>query len=212
MSRYAIHNKVNSYSTHGILIRSVGKNQCVLDVGCNEGYIGRACDPSNTFYGVDNDSESLAVAKEHYADVAQINLNQCEKLPWDLQFDLILFGDVLEHLVDPLPVYQMLIKNYLKKGGRIVVSLPNIANWQIRMNLLFGKFDYQNTGILDRTHLHFYTYTSAKKAFEIEGYHISKATGGSNFLGTFIRLIPFTKKLFAHSIIMVLEKNNSRGE
>ncbi len=72
------------------------------------------------------------------------------------QYDVILLLDVLEHLVDPLFALEELSLR-LKNGGRILISVPNIAHWSIRLSLLFGRFEYTDRGILDRTHLQFFT-------------------------------------------------------
>ena len=71
-------------------------------------------------------------------------------------FDVMIFGDVLEHLKNPLAVLRQLATS-LKEDGAIIISLPNIANIYVRLSLLVGRFDYQERGILDRTHLRFFT-------------------------------------------------------
>lgn len=205
MSRYARRQTPRRYSTHAILAASVGTGQCVLDVGCNEGYIGRACDRSNTFYGIDVDPQALAVAQQHYAAAALVDLNQTSCLPWEVQFDLLIFGDVLEHLVDPPGAYRALVTRYLKPGGRIVVSLPNIANWRIRLDLLLGRFEYTDTGILDRTHLHFYTFSAARKTFASADTRLTRISGGSSLFGALIQALPFTRSLLANTIILQLQ-------
>jgi 2-polyprenyl-3-methyl-5-hydroxy-6-metoxy-1,4-benzoquinol methylase len=84
-------------------------------------------------------------------------------------FDVIVFGDVLEHLSDPQQVLQD-IKPYLNENGILVLSLPNIALWRIRIALLFGKFEYSDRGVLDRTHLRFFTLQSAQALVRQAGY------------------------------------------
>lgn len=75
--------------------------------------------------------------------------------------DLILCLDVLEHLVDPWKTVQR-IDPFLKPGGTLIISVPNVRNYHVLMNLLFkGRFEYTNEGILDRTHLRFFTRSSA---------------------------------------------------
>jgi 2-polyprenyl-3-methyl-5-hydroxy-6-metoxy-1,4-benzoquinol methylase len=71
-------------------------------------------------------------------------------------FDVIVFGDVLEHLKSPVTVLRGLAA-FLKEDGAAIISLPNVANIYVRLQLLLGRFDYQDRGILDRTHLHFFT-------------------------------------------------------
>jgi SAM-dependent methyltransferase len=94
-----------------------------------------------------------------------------EKLP-DLperSLDLILFLDVLEHLTNPWQTLRD-IDCLLKPGGRFIISVPNIRNYHILSALLFkGRFDYTDDGILDRTHLRFFTLASAKKLAEASG-------------------------------------------
>jgi SAM-dependent methyltransferase len=71
-------------------------------------------------------------------------------------FDAIVYGDVLEHLSDPLPVLVALNRS-LAAGGRVIVSVPNVAHLWVRLSLLLGRWDYGDRGILDRTHLRFFT-------------------------------------------------------
>jgi SAM-dependent methyltransferase len=77
-------------------------------------------------------------------------------------FDVIVYGDVLEHLVDPLDVLVEL-NEYLAPGGRVVISMPNVAHLWIRLSLLFGRFQYADRGLLDRTHLRFFTERSVRE-------------------------------------------------
>ncbi|PYT05283.1 MAG: glycosyltransferase/methyltransferase, partial [Acidobacteria bacterium] len=78
------------------------------------------------------------------------------------QYDAIIFGDVLEHLHNPGVVLEKLSR-LLKPGGKILLSLPNIANIWIRISLLMGRFNYSRLGILDETHLRFFTLKTAKQ-------------------------------------------------
>ena len=78
------------------------------------------------------------------------------------QFDVILFSDMLEHLADPLDV---LMRHYqlLAPGGQMLISLPNVAIWNVRLALLLGRFEYGDTGTLDRTHMRFFTRRSFRR-------------------------------------------------
>ena len=71
-----------------------------------------------------------------------------------------MFADVLEHLRDPASAVLERCIPALKESGKLIISVPNIANWIVRLSLLFGKFDYMDRGILDRTHLRFFTMSS----------------------------------------------------
>ncbi len=72
------------------------------------------------------------------------------------QFDLVTYGDVLEHLLEPQDVLRE-TRNLLAPGGRVLISLPNIAFWTMRVKLLMGRFEYESMGLLDYTHLRFFT-------------------------------------------------------
>ena len=87
------------------------------------------------------------------------------------RFDVVTFGDVLEHLVDPLAVL-IRVKDILNERGYIVASVPNIGHSSIRLALLKGRFDYTEKGLLDRTHLRFFTQESLADLFHVAGYDV----------------------------------------
>lgn len=86
----------------------------------------------------------------------------------------ILCGDVLEHLRDPVAVLSRL-RTRLRPGGVAVVSVPNVANWSVRLGLLAGRFEYHDRGILDRTHLRFFTWRSAQAMVRDAGFELLDA-------------------------------------
>jgi 2-polyprenyl-3-methyl-5-hydroxy-6-metoxy-1,4-benzoquinol methylase len=97
-----------------------------------------------------------------------------QKLPkFDNKFDLIVLGDVLEHLKRPDIILKNL-KELLASHGRIIISVPNIAQIKIRLKLLLGNFDYQDYGIMDRTHLKFFTQKTIKNLIIQAGYQIER--------------------------------------
>jgi hypothetical protein len=102
-----------------------------------------------------------------------------ELLPELGLFDVVLLADVLEHLVQPFEVLRM-ARSFLRSAGGVVASLPNIAHWTVRWNLLRGRFDYQPLGIMDATHLRWFTARSLHRLFAQAGYRIveSKASAG----------------------------------
>lgn len=137
----------------------------VLDVGCATGILGEylakelACD----VIGVDCEQEALEVAKARgsYSDLHLCDLQRCDfsALFEQTEFDAIIFGDVLEHLVDPVALIES-CRGVLATDGQLLVSLPNVAHGSIKINLLANRFDYTSEGLLDQTHLRFYTRTS----------------------------------------------------
>ncbi len=124
-------------------------------------------------------------------------------------FDVVLAMAVIEHLVDPLSTLKNLRK-VLKQNGKIIVTLPNVAHWSVRFSLLRGRFDYEEYGIMDRTHLHFYTIKTAKELLRESGYRITEIAFDSVGGGypRFSRIMAkFFPNIFAYQILLVGQKN-----
>lgn len=167
------------YSTHTLLLNEIPAGEKVLEIGSASGYLGEYLirEKKCEVWGLepDNDFYSRALNKE-YKELLNNTVEEfltIDKYPKEY-FDSILIGDVLEHLADPNSILAGL-KKYLKPDGKIIISLPNIASYKIRISLLFGNFQMQDAGILDRTHLHFYTYRSAREMIESAGLKITKS-------------------------------------
>lgn len=146
----------------------------VLDVGAwtgaNGGYLAREAGLSVD--GVELDPLAAAEAEGyqqmHVGSIEDRALQ--ERLGRD--YDAILFLDVLEHLVDPAAVLEA-ARNWLRPSGVVLCSIPNVANWRLRLGLLAGRFDYTETGLLDRTHLRWFTRKTAKQLLTDSGYRIT---------------------------------------
>jgi SAM-dependent methyltransferase len=110
--------------------------------------------------GIDLDPEA-ATENSFAEDVIVIDLDRDDFIPklGDRVFDVALFGDVLEHLRDPLAVLRR-VREFLVPGGYVVVSVPNVTHVDVRLALLEGRFEYRDLGLLDRTHLRFFTAVS----------------------------------------------------
>ena len=134
-----------------------------------------------------------------------VDLNTNYQKTMDKKFDLIIFADILEHTIHPEKILEYYSTNLLKQKGKIIISVPNIANWNIRLKLLFGKFDYTKTGILDETHLKFFTYNSIKKIIP-NNCKIRKELYGASMLGHIIKIISFLRNLLATNIILIVKK------
>jgi len=155
--------KAFKYSSHYWILKMLEREPepvSILDVGTASGYLGKAWKKlGHHVTGVEFDAVAAEKAKENYNSFQIADIETFE-FPYRDEFDYIVFADVLEHLRDPAAVLRRCIPG-LKESGKIVISLPNVANWVIRLGLLFGKFDYTDRGILDRTHLRFFTLRSA---------------------------------------------------
>ena len=163
MSKYDYFN-TNPYSVHQKIIHFVGQNKLVLDVGCSEGLLSKKMKENNcSVVGIEQDKEAAQIAKEYcqdliIGDVETIDLNT----KYENYFDILIFADILEHLKEPSDVLKR-FKKYLKDDGCLIISLPNISNWKIRLQMLLGNFEYNEYGILDNGHIRFFNEKSTKK-------------------------------------------------
>lgn len=156
------------------LAECVPKNKKILDVGCATGNMGKYLieQKGATVYGLDISSKAIQQASKVLNKAVCLNIEK-KSVPFKELFDVILFGDVLEHLFDPMNMLKKIKKN-LKKNGLIICSIPNIANIEIRLSLLLGNFDYSDFGILDRSHIRFFTLKTIKQMFQQLDYTIEK--------------------------------------
>jgi 2-polyprenyl-3-methyl-5-hydroxy-6-metoxy-1,4-benzoquinol methylase len=189
-----------------VFVQLAAKGRRVLETGCSTGFLSRhLVERGCTVTGVEVDHEAAEQARRWCERVVVADLNQSD---WVARvggsYDTILFGDVLEHLVDPEGTLRRAAE-VLDPKGRIIICLPNIAHWTIRANLLRGKFEYTSTGILDVTHLRFFTPETARQMIQNAGYRITSTHPimGGGRIGKHIRaLFP---GLFTKQIIFVTE-------
>lgn len=191
------------YGTHQIASRLMRGSETVLDVGCSEGYLA-LLNPDIDFYGIDQNITALSIAKKRYKKVWKLDLNEGE-IPEKMQFECILFLDILEHLLFPKKVLLHFLK-YLRKDGVVVISLPNVANIAIRLSLLLGRFDYTDAGILDKTHLHLYTLKTAQQLIQDAGLKIITVQFSSNHFGFLFEYFPWLGTLLGFNIILKCKK------
>lgn len=159
-------------TSHRHMVEMVGSNKSVLDVGCATGYLARTLKAfGNRVTGVEYDAEAAELARAHAERVVQADLDRDDLsvLLAGQRFDVIVFGDVLEHLRDPLPPLRQ-AKMLLAPGGYVVISIPNVGHGDVRMSLLLGRFPYRNLGLLDNTHLRFFTRTTVRQMLQDAGF------------------------------------------
>lgn len=151
----------------------------VLEIGCGSGAFGalvkqeRGC----RYTGVELMEQAASQARSKLDEVLVANIEQ-SSLPFpQASFDCLVCNDVLEHLIDPWSTLNTLVK-YLQPGGYVVASLPNVRFSEVVKDLVFRKrWDYQNEGVLDRTHLRFFTESSMRSLFESSGLEILRLKG-----------------------------------
>ena len=180
---YAI--KRSLYSTHFYGFRIVGKDQRVLEIHCGDGSFGsELAAAGNRVTGVDT-TPSVPLAAG-YQNVIDADLEKgLTGLPLG-RFDRVLLLDTVEHLRDPRALLES-CKGVLADRGRLVVSVPNTVNFTVRFAFLFGRFQYGERGILDWSHLRFFTAKSATALLEGQGYRV---TGRHYTIIPLERLIP----------------------
>ncbi|TAH53206.1 MAG: class I SAM-dependent methyltransferase [Chloroflexota bacterium] len=156
---------------------AVPENAVVLDVGCSTGHLGRMLVDSRhcTVDGIEIDPDAAAIAAQSYRQVFAGDLSDGDfhnHIPLGA-YDVALYMDVLEHLAEPGSLINQLERN-LKGSGFALASIPNVANWQVRFELMRGRFEYTDlgTGIMDQSHLRFFTLSTLKGLFEQSGYQV----------------------------------------
>lgn len=186
------------HNPHVKIVSRVAPNGKVLDVGCASGYLARELKKKNcVVVGIEINREMAAVARNYCDKVIVTDIEEVVELPIpEKEFDFIILSDVLEHLRRPDLVI-IKLKRYLAPDGLLIASIPNIARIEIRLKLLFGKFNYQDTGIMSKVHLRFFTLKTAKDMFKGAGYKIIQMdyTG----LGSRFRILP---TLFAFQFLL----------
>ena len=146
----------------------------VLDIGCGTGWTAKELIDKKgcEVIGVEPNESRAEVARSNGIQVHVGYLEDLRIEEVDL-FDIVLFGDVLEHLSNPLSILCD-AKKYLRPGGSVVVSVPNVAHWMVRLDLLRGRFNYQQAGIMDATHLRWFTEKTLRLLLENAGYRVDE--------------------------------------
>lgn len=158
---------------YAAIMRRLTPRSSVLEIGCHTGYFTRALAAAgHDVLGVEHDPEAAAEATAGGSQVMVGDVEDPALLGGlDRRFDVILLMDVLEHLRDPVATLHRL-RPCLNGGGRVLITGPNVAFFAVRVGLLLGRWEYQDTGILDRTHLRFYTKSAWQDMVQQSGYHV----------------------------------------
>ena len=159
-------------STYAFALGFVGANKRVLEFGCATGHVSQALrDQGCHVTGIEIDPDAAAIAADRADEVIVVDVEADDFLTHlpSPPYEVAMFGDVLEHLRDPLRVLRA-TRTVLEPHGMLVVSLPNIAHVDVRLSLLRGHFTYSDIGLLDETHLHFFTRESVDRLLRDAGF------------------------------------------
>jgi 2-polyprenyl-3-methyl-5-hydroxy-6-metoxy-1,4-benzoquinol methylase len=156
------------------ILGRVPQGATVLDVGAWTGAHGHwlAERRGATVDGVELNADAAAEARGYREMVVGSIEDPALRERVGSGYDAILFLDVLEHLVYPEKVLRA-VRRWLAPGGVVLCSIPNVAHWRVRLALLRGRFDYEDSGLLDRTHQRWYTRRTAQELVREAGYELT---------------------------------------
>lgn len=193
ISRY---HKINDYRKEAI-IRFIGfsANPVILDIGCAYGLLGAEFKKRTScqFYGADISNKAITEAKQVLNNAWQVNLEE-DFLNWPeelkgKEYDVVIISELLEHLFEPEKLL-LNLKKLAKHDKFIIITVPNLLFWKNRLKIMLGQFNYTDQGVMDRGHIHFFTWVSFKKMIQEAGYKIVAVdnhfpTRGTKWFGQF---------------------------
>jgi len=171
---------------HGISLQLVGTDKRVLELGAANGHVTKELKARGNSVVAVEIEEALRGELEAITDSVVItdldDLDLIDKVARE-QFDVVLAGDVLEHTIHTRLILEE-IRQLLKPGGYLVISVPNIAHGDVRLALLNGEFRYRDVGILDRTHRTFFTRETLIEFLTANGFHNLEVFASTTPVGT----------------------------
>ena len=177
MKNTPMHDNVN-HDLLGIVPKGVER---VVEVGCSSGAMGAAflaANPGCEYIGIELEPEYAERARERVSEVVVANIEQMEDRAFEILFptDCWIFGDVLEHLYDPWKTLKRL-RASLSDRGCVVACIPNAQHWTVQAKLNTGHFRYEDAGLLDRTHIRWFTRRTIIELFDSSGFQIEEMGG-----------------------------------
>jgi 2-polyprenyl-3-methyl-5-hydroxy-6-metoxy-1,4-benzoquinol methylase len=156
------------------IVALLGTGVAVLELGCGAGGTGRAAleaGKASRYVGIELSPAAAAEAAKHLSEVLVGDVEALDLTALHGGFDALIISEVLEHLTDPWTTLCRLAQ-CLKPGGRVYASSPNVAHWTVIRGLLAGRFDYDEKGVMDRTHLRWFTPQSYGELFRSAGFEV----------------------------------------
>jgi methionine biosynthesis protein MetW len=175
----------------------------VLDVGCGTGSVTTIANrgKNNIVHGIEPDVARVKIARSRGIEVFEGHFTD-DYFVGREKFDVIVFADVLEHVAEPAELLRVARKG-LMPDGILLVSVPNVAHWSVRINLLLGRFDYTDMGIMDATHLRWFTAKTISELLTRTGFEIleCKQTAGVDLIEYRNRPFTWMPRRFRRSVI-----------
>ncbi|MFA6304907.1 MAG: class I SAM-dependent methyltransferase [Patescibacteria group bacterium] len=203
----AKYHKINDYRKNAI-IRWLTQNshKTILDIGCSNGILGQEVKKLMPcrFFGTDISAQAVHEAKQVLDNAWQFNLeDEIVNWPEELRqnnYDAIVLSEVLEHLFEPENLL-IKLKELPQADKEILITVPNLLFWKNRLKIFFGQFNYTNQGIMDKSHIHFFSWASFKKMIADSGYRIIEIDNHAPTRGT-KQLVKIWPGLFAYRFIV----------
>jgi methionine biosynthesis protein MetW len=190
--RYGVDHTGDPDEVAGVISSLVPLGARVLDVGCGTGSLAAVLRNARRaeVVGVEPDSRRAAVARDAGLQVHSGYFTE-SLLPEMGLFDVVVFADVLEHLAHPMALLELAMCA-LNSSGAVIVSVPNVAHWSVRLRLMRGRFEYERCGIMDATHVRWFTRAALRRFLERAGLHVEAMlpTAGK-LLDLYGRLFPW---------------------
>lgn len=186
--------KADPSSSHGVIlacVQDLPAGTRILDVGAATGILGELLRGKGfALYGIEPSPRWAEAARKHYQELMCCSLEQAPD-PFLSGYDVAICADVLEHMPDPRSALQRLT-SLQPMGCKFIVSVPNVANLWVRLNLLLGRFPYAERGILDSTHLRFFTRDSLLAMVRSVGLKVGRTIATPIPLGLIYPSLPRT--------------------
>lgn len=177
-----------------VLAAVPARARMVLDVGCGTGRLGRSIKERQRCQvtGITHSADEAQQAREWLDTVRETDLERFEPVAGQ-RFDAIVLSHVLEHIRDPERLLKRILREALP-GATVIVAVPNVLWWRQRMEFVRGRFRYADSGIMDRTHVHFFDLETAKKlmldcGMTLETIDVAGGWPGSRFFGPFQKVL-----------------------
>jgi 2-polyprenyl-3-methyl-5-hydroxy-6-metoxy-1,4-benzoquinol methylase len=154
-----------------VALLSTGPDAYILEIGCGDGATGsvaRAAGKAGHYVGIELMPEIAEHARTNLSEVITADIENFDLVSFQDKFDALIMSEVIEHLVDPWETVARLV-TCLKPGGEIIASSPNVAHQRLIRDLIAGRFEYADEGVMDRTHLRWFTPRSYRALFEAAG-------------------------------------------
>lgn len=157
-----------------VALLQTGPTDAILELGCGEGGTGKAvleAGKAGSYLGIELNLAAASVAKRTLSDVLVGNAEEMDLTALSGRFDALIISEVLEHLTDPWRTLQRLA-DCIKPGGAVFASSPNVAHWRVVRGLIMGRFQYTESGVMDQTHLRWFTPESYRALFDEAGIEV----------------------------------------